>query len=144
MTASAHTPGPWDLEPSDSGDASVGCAATPAVVFAGIPNDDRFRHVDIAVVGPTEYGNDEDGHPLYYGNADANARLIAAAPDLLEAARYILAVYDQQVATIQRPGDQSDITRLAGTIAGCHVNIGINVDAFADRIRAAVAKAEGR
>lgn len=88
-----HTPGPWTLEPADSGDASVGLSSAPAVVYAGVPNDDRFRHVDIATVGSTEYSNDEDGHPLHYGDADANAHLIAAAPDLLACLRRMCGMY---------------------------------------------------
>jgi len=85
--AATHTPGPWTVEPSDVGDASVGLAATPPTVFVGVPNDDRFRTVTVAIVSATTYGNDEDGYPLTFGNVDANARLIAAAPDLLAACK---------------------------------------------------------
>ena len=117
QTVSRATPGPWDAYVTDDG-------------FKVYQTDGRGNGDHIMCV---------KGEPV----SEANARLIAAAPDLLEVARYILACYDQEVAQIQRPGEQKDITRLAGTIAGCHVNVGINVDAFADRIRDAVSKAEG-
>lgn len=81
-----HTPGPWTVEPSDSGDASVGMAATPPVVFTTIPNRDD-RYVEIAIIGSTIYDNSEEGDDLAYGDPDANACLIAAAPDLLAALR---------------------------------------------------------
>lgn len=81
----SYTPGPWTLEPGDSGDPSVGMGPTPPSIFTGVPNDDRFRVVEIAIIKDTIYGNDEDGHPLYWGDCDANARLLAAAPELLDA-----------------------------------------------------------
>ena len=60
-----HTPGPWEYRPSKTGHCAVwpcGCSERVADVYA--PLDDRFA-----------------------APAQCNARLIAAAPDLLEACK---------------------------------------------------------
>lgn len=117
---SKHTPGPWTVEPSDSGDASVGLAPTPPVVFTTLPNRED-RSIEIAVVGTTIYDNSEDGYPQSWGDPDANANLIAAAPDLLTAVHaalsYIVSRGDLRAGT-----EASGLQRL---------------------LRAAIAKAEG-
>jgi hypothetical protein len=68
-----HTPGPW---------------------FA-TPTSGPFGHVSSR---PAKYENDGGDICTTWKNADANTRLIAAAPDLLEAAKRAVreAVADQQ------------------------------------------------
>ena len=122
-----HTPGPWTVEPSDSGDSSVGLAPTPPVVFTTIPNRED-RSIEIAVVGSTVYDNSEDGHNLSYGDADANGRLIAAAPDLLAALHRMLDCH--QAAMDAAQSGASEVTHKPCKCGACHA------------ARAAIAKAE--
>jgi hypothetical protein len=65
------TQGPWNIFPHTNG--SLGCT----IAFEG--RDTGFTSTDICVVMP------EDDNGAAIRVADANARLIAAAPDLLEA-----------------------------------------------------------
>lgn len=65
---SAHTPGPWKLSEEDTGMNDSGTILDP------------YGHVIVTDV----YGRTDD-------EAEANARLIAAAPDLLAACKLILA-----------------------------------------------------
>lgn len=87
MTAdvlSTHTPGPWNVEPAVPGEASG------VHVFAANPA-----------------GCSEDGDLVTIADFienDANARLIAAAPDLLKACRVLLAIYDAELGGIGHPG----------------------------------------
>lgn len=67
MSTKTHTLGPWDVETPFDGFS---------IVEAGKPT---FKWRFIAHV-PTEKEND-----IHFLEAEANARLIAAAPDLLEA-----------------------------------------------------------
>ena len=62
-----HTPGPWSVEP-ESVTAATGHYEPPVILAA-----DGFTSVAIIRVGA--------------GHDEANARLIAAAPDLLRAAK---------------------------------------------------------
>lgn len=102
MDSTTHTPGPWAVDSGDGGDPSVGVGPTPTTVFINVPNDDRFRVVEIATVNDTIYDNDEDGHPLYCGDPAANARLIAAAPELLAIVKALVApcIYERQADRI--------------------------------------------
>ena len=122
----SHTPGPWTVEPSDIGDPSVGQAPTPPVVFVSVPNDDRFRRIDIAVVGSTIYDNSEDGYSKSWGDPDANACLIAAAPELLAGLKAFVSFGDYAHNHIE-----DDEARA------------VLVEALADA-KALIAKAEGR
>lgn len=67
-----HTPGPWHVD----GDAS----AEPYQVI--VRHDQTGARIAIAV---------DSHHPLLARDGQANARLIAAAPDLLQACRVALA-----------------------------------------------------
>lgn len=64
---SAHTPGPWQVKPNSVGGPTVGPEGSVVA--------------DIRTYGGPHVGGRQ--HP----QTDANARLIAAAPDLLEALR---------------------------------------------------------
>ena len=122
--APRHTPGPWTIEPGDSGDPSVGVAPTPTIVFTTIPNrEDRF--IDIAVVGSTVYDNGEDGNALSWGDPEANARLIAAAPDMFRFVEAFASVPTEG----EVPGHWSDTAAM---------------DRMIQTAREIVAKAEGR
>lgn len=71
-----HTPGPWRIDVNGSEDWSVdydGPSSTYMTICGARPQPVCFA------VEPSAYGNDEE--------VEANARLIAAAPDLLVSAR---------------------------------------------------------
>jgi hypothetical protein len=76
-----HTPGPWTLHPT---------ALHPAVRSVGTPDTGPRR---ICTVGTM------NGHPV----DKANARLIAAAPELLEALQNIIDSIDKGHAAILCP-----------------------------------------
>lgn len=106
----AHTPGPWIYAPSrdDTGElARVTVVAHCCGYVIGLPT---------SIPG----GNYRDGDPS--GDEEADARLIAAAPDLLEACQTVLAGFDRGIAV--------DANTVNGLVAA--------------RLRSAVAKAEGR
>ena len=89
---SAHTPGPWRADPSCNGLAIESAA-----------------HGNVGIVNLARA-------------SVADARLIAAAPDLLEACQTVLAGFDRGIAV--------DANTVNGLVAA--------------RLRSAVAKAEGR
>ena len=99
MSETKHTPGPWRVA----------------------PRSDYPEHADINVDAGTR------GYVALCGKAgdeeaEANARLIAAAPELLEALREVVACY------VVRINGKVDVRRAAAL----------------DRARAAIAMAEGR
>lgn len=103
-TKTKHTPGPWSVDPDfdavDDGDYT-------REVF-----DDPEQRLVATVHGDTAE------------EAAANARLIAAAPDLLEACKAALAIFDER--------------------RDKYLPRGISDDEFADTVlRPAIAKAEG-
>lgn len=104
-SAARHTPGPWYL--ADLGRGKIGIQKHEAGIISRI-----------AVCHP-EMLADEHG-----GSATANARLIAAAPDMLEALKEIYALYERAVTS---DGEIFLDESKTGEIA-----------------RAAIAKAEGR
>ena len=77
-TKTTHTPGPWTADVTD----------WPLVV-----NDARE---DVIATIP-------ESESRYSRQAEANARLIAAAPELLDALTGLLAVYDQHLAGMGTP-----------------------------------------
>ena len=105
MSEAKHTPGPWEFGPSHS---STGLAGQLVVRPAG-----EFPHGEwVADVGS-----------MYDDHRVANARLIAAAPELLEALKEVTMVLD-------RIFDVEDRTPEPNSISG--------------RARAAIAKATGQ
>jgi hypothetical protein len=100
---SAHTPGPWKV------DQQRRAHGYNVAVFSG----------DIAVADVPGIGKDPANDP----EADANARLIAAAPELLGAL--------DDLAWIVEAGRVEPVARA-------------EVDERLERARAAIAKAEGR
>ncbi|HEY4136462.1 MAG TPA: hypothetical protein VGO34_14755 [Alphaproteobacteria bacterium] len=71
---SKHTPGPWAIEHKNPFETFV----------RGAPNEEGSRYV-VAIV-----------HPGHDNATEANARLIAAAPDLLDALKAVVAVADRK------------------------------------------------
>jgi hypothetical protein len=77
----AHTPGPWDYD----------------MEYIVAP-DPGGRHPDIYIAEIAH--SDDEGRIASPRQQDANRRLIAAAPELLEALQHLLAVLD----TDEQPG----------------------------------------
>lgn len=123
MSAAKHTPGPWAV-------TRVGMLR--AVHPAGTSNE-RF---DIVRVCPSNYH--PDGIAAADAEADANAALIAAAPDLLAALRDAVAFYDDRLREARRnnwrmPSEFREYNEPSPSEAKRR-----------DAARAAIAKAEGR
>jgi hypothetical protein len=111
----SHTPGPWALEVGEQYPLRVLCAA-------GYPVAQGLGHS-----GDYDRRNRE---------ASENARLIAAAPDLLEALRYF--------ADLQHCGnDSANCESASGPSCGRHGDTDVHADEIA-KAKAAIAKAEGR
>ena len=100
MTNVKHTPGPWEWSDDGNGNCWGRAGLKPCVLSATV-------------------------HGLVYVD-DADARLIAAAPDLLEALRDALWALDNAAAVLSANGIQSTLTDPR------------------PQMRAAIAKAEGR
>jgi hypothetical protein len=108
-TMNKHTAGPWRIS---------GFSGTGFHIFNGPENTGR----QVALVESTYQVKDA------YNEGDANAHLIAAAPDMLEALKNILPHLDEYIKWHHEFN------------GGCSVEI----EDGADIIRIAIAKAEGR
>jgi hypothetical protein len=120
VSAAQHTPGPWYHD-------------EPFTHVTAIHND---RPVEVA---EAHYRNAAlSNHPLTMAEAAANARLIAAAPDLLAA------LCDAEVWLRSDENDPafSELIERAGC-AGINDQASM-VELLGSRCRAAIAKAEGR
>ena len=106
MTNSAHTPGPWR-------------------VF------DVFTDIEVVTDRPT--ANETESIVQFRGqrNAKANARLIAAAPELLQSARYIDSVAPCQPADGSSPLEDDELVEIV--VSGKAIKA----------LRAVIAKAKG-
>ena len=98
MTTAAHTPGPWRH------DWQFIVAPDPAGI-----------HPDIHIAEIAE--SDECGRVASHEQQQANARLIAAAPDLLEAAELVIARWSEaDLAEAVRSLDSALIAAKGGAI----------------------------
>lgn len=120
MTMSKHTRGPWATRPGFwDGEIEV------YPLFDGPPEECEWS--EIATVKDA-FGEELDHGFCEFSNTEANARLISAAPDLLEAARRVL-----DYATLE--GILADRTRHDNSVFGIRIG---DLRALA----AAIAKAE--
>jgi hypothetical protein len=90
---SAHTPGPWFVE--TAGEATdIGHKHVQWLRYEISAGSNQWNHESYCLVGSISNANNSDQN-------QANARLIAAAPDLLEALRDVLKYVDyaQRVAS---------------------------------------------
>lgn len=107
-----HTPGPWY-----TGESMDGIAHVYAGDFEGVGEG------ELLIAGVYA---DPDGEGDNFAAQSANARLIAAAPDLLEAARQVQGYLHGFANTTSRVGDLKDVMRQSR-----------------DALRVAIAKAAG-
>ena len=86
---SAHTPGPWGWSPSDGDPEGVPFSVLVRYAPSTAPEDGEWDDVVLAVLDDVPLAEDyvEGGGRDYvaWNVSEANARLIAAAPDLLAA-----------------------------------------------------------
>lgn len=87
MTDNKHTPGPWYPAHLADDDCSCDCRS---IVSGGYAGSICIISVNNGIASISEGGN--DCPPLE--EAKANARIIAAAPDLLEALELMVDIYD--------------------------------------------------
>ena len=116
MGSSKHTPGPWRVRPEAANWRAV-CDALGCSAYEAVLSDDTA--VALVVAHGSRPGN--------VPPTNHNARLIAAAPELLEALRKLLA-------------DAENVRRVMLREAG----IGMVDENALDAARAAIAKAEGK
>lgn len=115
MTKSQHTPGPWLVGELAPGKPYVFVEEEREIARL-YDKRGSFPQASIA-------GNDY----LYGGQAEANARLIASAPDLLASLKYVLPLVEDMEKRIKRATTETPW----GVVA-------------ANAIRAAILKAEGQ
>lgn len=119
-TKAMHTPGPWvlDMERDEFG--------VTMRVYMADAIDSPYAH-DSAHALVVYEGADDDAYPDQFAEMSANARLIAAAPEMLDA----LKAHDAYMGAQFMDGPDS---------AALHPKAAENWL----RVRAAIAKAEGR
>lgn len=87
----SHTPGPWMLDP-----------AHPLMVYCGDALGSRVADLS------------QPGHGIPWAQEEANARLIAAAPDLLAACRRLRSVINDHVSLADVDALDSAIAKAEG------------------------------
>lgn len=120
MSAAKHTPGPWTAEKREGDEWWFGGKDGAEIVI----NHPGAKYDAVCVIGARLSAE---------GQADADARLIAAAPELLDACLAMLA-WDEAEKTA-KPFDEDGGTGFYQRIAMC-------TEAF-DKAREAIAKATG-
>lgn len=129
MSTRKHTPGPWTIEKAHSGGAGYRVVSDAA----GYPNDGW--NVAAEIIGP---------------DRDANARLIAAAPDYARAAGLAITALSFALERAQREGDELAFAQISeakqALIEADDKRTGRGQRQMIDVTprRAAVAKVEGR
>lgn len=121
---SGHTPGPWSLAEIHD----LGLYMNDGSITIMAPDPDQDSTAIASVVCKTRYKRGL-GHKAECEIRDANARLIAAAPELVEALR-------QAVRTIASMGADLEVAAPES----------VNANSYQDelrRLRAAIAKATG-
>jgi hypothetical protein len=119
----SHTPGPWFASPLQTADDGwTFCTVGPF----DVRGKSLEHHVEDTIADVSGINHD----------AEANARMIAAAPDLLEAARAFLQKWEVVLPHINS-------MFLMGHIHGANYS-GPTVEAELEQMKAAIAKAEGR
>ena len=106
MSSIAHTAGPWHIfEPIDRGaHCSIG---------SWLPGNDT-RHLIASVWTVNE---DDNGRIKNDAETEANARLIAASPDLLEACKQLVNVYENGYPESDHARDVVNTARAAIALA---------------------------
>ena len=98
MTDATHTSGPWHVEPlqtTNGADIAI-CAPNSGYVVAVVQHDPDIQTCD-----------NPDGETVKFHPSDkANAALIAAAPDLLQAAKNALADLQGILPEFEPSGDR--------------------------------------
>lgn len=107
-----HTPGPWCVESAMGEDTDIALAYE--IPSEGSP-------IIIATCFPGDKTEEDDGDAITYKQARANAKLMAAAPDMLAALR----VADDAICQATWEVRQKELTNASNIV------------------RAAIAKAEG-
>lgn len=112
MSKPKHTPGPWFIKPTPSGTFGRG-----------------WKEISPSVVTCAEYHSSRDGVVCGVQMSDANAHLISAAPDMLEA--LLLA--------------ESAMNHMGDALNGMDAVIDEDQEHFQafEKVRAAIAKAKG-
>lgn len=132
-----HTPGPWRLENDAQGPCIVLHPTKHGVAIAALTSAfSPANGFHDPVTDTPEACNEAYGGVTYRSERVANARLIAAAPDLLEAAKEVLKGGSHEGPCTNTPGTPLEAIACEKHLAAAQ--------ARKERLRAAIAKAEGR